>query len=272
MIILAKLTPYIFLIMLPAYSYAQQHNMPGSITLSYSDGRVATQGVEKINEALRPIGVRVSRFALPTSTLPILKVSNERALNSDEKTTILNTFSSHRGELLNQIKLAGREPEAHRGGFLSSSEVGAEPYPKVYDLQTMTPEIMSLANKKYGRLPVNSSDNGMGVDEFASVLSGGPWTWFFVLPDNVIVNLSFGVVGLDGNGWHISYPGLGPHGGFLDARSGVSVAYAHGPKNFVMRYEEPSVKSAELLGTNAWIDFTGKIPKLLDGKTTKRTR
>ncbi len=267
-----KLAAYILVFMLPTYSYAQADNAPGSVTLSYSDGRAATHGVDKINEALRPIGVRVSRFALPASALPILKVSNERALNSDEKTTILNTFASHRGELLNHIKLAGREPEAHRGGFLSSSEVGAEPYPKVYDLQTMTSEIMGFANKKYGRLHVNSSDNGMGIDEFASVLSGGPWTWFFVLPDNVIAKLNIGIVGLNGNGWRISYPGLVPHGGFLDARYGVSVAYAHGPKNFVMRYEEPSVKGAELLGTNSWIDFTGKTPKLLNDTITNKAR
>ncbi len=35
-------------------------------------------------------------------------------------------------------------------------------------------------------------------------------------------------------------------------------------KNFVMRYEEPSVEGTEVLGTNSWIDFSGDVPKLLD--------
>lgn len=87
---------------------------------------------------------------------------------------------------------------------------------------------------------------------------------FFVLPDNVVVKLTLGHVSLDGEAWRISYPGLVPHGGFLDAPYGLVVAYAHGPKNFVMRYEEPSVEGTEVLGTNSWIDFSGDVPKLLD--------
>ena len=97
-----------------------------------------------------------------------------------------------------------------------------------------------------------------------TIVSGGPWTWFFLLPDDVVGKLTLGHVGLDGPGWRISYPGLGPHGGYLDAEYGLVVAYAHGPENFVMRYVEPSVMGAELLGTNPWIDLSGDTPKLLD--------
>ncbi len=49
----------------------------------------------------------------------------------------------------------------------------------------------------------------------------------------------------------------------LDHHMGIT-AYAHGPKNFVMRYIEPSVNGARMLGNNSWIDFSGKTPKLLD--------
>ncbi|RTR33191.1 hypothetical protein [Shewanella atlantica] len=269
---LPKLLLSFLLIVLPEVSFAQQDNPQETIKLSYSDGRNATHGVKAVNKVLRSIGVRVSRLPLPETALPILKVSNSRPLNADEKTMLLDIFALHRGELLEQIELAGRKPEAHRGGFVSSSEVGGEPYPKVYDLRTLTADIMTFANKKYGKLHVNSDDSGMGIDEVATLLSGGPWTWFFVLPDNVIAKLSIGIVGLNGNGLRISYPGLVPHGGFLDARYGVSVAYAHGPKNFVMRYDEPSVKGAELLGTNAWIDFTGKTPKQLNDTITNKAR
>ncbi len=92
----------------------------------------------------------------------------------------------------------------------------------------------------------------------------GGRVWFFVLPNDVIGKLTLGHVGLEDTAWRISYPGLVPHGGYLDPEYGLVVAYAHGPKNFVMRYEEPSVMGTGVLGTNSWIDFTGKTPKLLD--------
>ena len=104
----------------------------------------------------------------------------------------------------------------------------------------------------------------MGIDEVMTIVSGGQWTWFFVLPDSTVAKLTLGPVGLDGQAWRISYPGLVPHGGFLDAEYGLVVAYAHGPEKFVMRYEEPNVNGSELLGTNSWIDYSGEIPKLLD--------
>lgn len=52
--------------------------------------------------------------------------------------------------------------------------------------------------------------------------------------------------------------------GYLDPEYGLVVGYAHGPKNFVMHYEEPSVEGAALLNTNPWIDFSGETPQLLD--------
>ena len=97
-----------------------------------------------------------------------------------------------------------------------------------------------------------------------TLVAGGPWTWFFLLPDDVIGKLTLGHVGLDGKGWRISYPGLVPHGAYLDPEHGLVVAHAHGPQNFVMRYEDLSVVGAKMLNGNFWIDFTGSTPKLLD--------
>ncbi|AXN34853.1 hypothetical protein [Vibrio coralliilyticus] len=245
-------------------SVAKTMSTEGQLTLSYSDGRAPTQGVEKVNEVLKTIGVRVSTVSLPEEAKPILEISKKRALTKEESEKLISLFSLHRGDLLDQIEKAGRLPEAHRGGFLSTSEVGVAPYPKVYDMKAMTPEVMHFLQEKFGKLHVNSSEDGVGIDEVMTIVSGGPWTWFFVLPDNVIGKLTLSHVSLDGDAWRISYPGLVPHGGFLDAPYGLVVAYAHGPKNFVMRYEEPSVEGTETLGTNSWIDFSGDIPKLLD--------
>jgi hypothetical protein len=60
----------------------------------------------------------------------------------------------------------------------------------------------------------------------------------------------------------LSYPGLGMHAGYLDPTQGLIVAFAHGPERFTVRFEEPSVPHAELLNTNAWVDFSGDMPKL----------
>jgi hypothetical protein len=234
------------------------------LTLYYSDGRIPTQGVEKVNEVLKTIGVRVSTVPLPEEAKPILEASQKRAITKEESDNLMSLFSMHRGDLLEQIKKAGRVPESHRGGFLSTSEIGVAPYPKVYDMKAMTPEVMHYLQYKFGKLHVNSSDDGVGIEEVMTIVSGGPWTWFFVLPDNVVGKLTLEHVSLNDDAWRISYPGLVPHGGFFDAPYGLVVAYAHGPKNFVMRYEEPSVEGTETLGTNSWIDFNGDVPKLKD--------
>ncbi|MDI3325805.1 hypothetical protein QKW35_15600 [Pontibacterium granulatum] len=206
----------------------------------------------------------MSTLPLPEEAKPILEASKSRAITQEEADQLLSHFSLHRGQLLEEIDKAGRKPEAHRGGYLSTSEIGIAPYPKVYDMRAMSPEVKAFLQKKFGLLHVNSADNGVGIDEVMTIVSGGPWTWFFALPDNVVGKLTLGHVGLERKAWRISYPGLGPHGGYLDAEYGLVVAYAHGPKNFVMRYEEPSVEGAELLKTNPWIDLSGETPKLLD--------
>lgn len=245
-----------------AQSYAKSGSTAGSLTLYYSDGSAPTQGVKNVNAVLKTVGVRVNTVALPKAAKPILEISKNRAITKEEADSLISHFSLHRGELLDLINQAGRVPEAHRGGFLSTSEIGVAPYPKVYDMKAMNLEVKQYLQEKFGKLHVNSSDDGVGIDEVMTIVSGGPWTWFFSLPGNVVGKLVLGEVPTDGKAWRISYPGLGPHGGFLDSEHGLVVAYAHGPKHFVMRYEEPSVEGSELLGTNPWIDFSGDVPKL----------
>ena len=228
-------------VLLSANSYADKFETQGLLKLSYSDGRTVTTGLNNVNAVLTQVGVRVSKVALPKAASSILKTSQTRAINSEETKELISIFSLNRGELLDQITKAGRKPATHRGGFLSTSEIGVAPYPKVYDMKALTPEVAAYLQEKFGKLHVNSSENGSGIDEVMSVVSGGPWTWFFLLPNDVIGKLALGYVGLDGPGWRISYPGIVPHGGYLDSESGLIVAHAHGPKNFVMRYEDPSV-------------------------------
>lgn len=246
-----------------AQSAAQNPSDSGQLTLSYSDGRASTQGVEQVNQVLKSIGVRVSTVAIPQQAKPVIAQAKHRALTKEENEQLIGLFALNRGDLLEQIKLAGREAAAPRGGFLSTSEKGVAPYPKVYDMKAMTSDVKHYLQGKFGKLHVNSAENGVGIDEVMTIVSGGAWTWFFVLPDNTTTKLTLGYVPADSEAWRISYPGLVPHGGFLDAPYGLVVAHAHGPEHFVMRYEEPAVQGAETLGGNPWINFNGEKPELL---------
>ena len=241
-----------------------QHAIKEDIILSFSDGREDAKGLVDVNTVLRSVGVRVSTVELPENAKPILETSKTRALNEEEANNLIAIFYLDRDALLNQIEKAGRKAAVENGGSLTTGEDNMAPYPKVYDMKALSPEVTVFLQDKFGKLHVNSANDGMGIDEVMTIVSGGPWTWFFVLPDNVVGKLTLGHVKIDGLGWRISYPGLDPHGGFFDAKYGLVVAFAHGPKKFVMRYEDPGVKLNKWMGKNPWIDFSGDTPKLLE--------
>ncbi|KAM3521836.1 hypothetical protein MY4038_008866 [Beauveria bassiana] len=238
--------------------------MTADLKLSYLDGRPSTIGITAVNEILRTVGVRASQVPVPTEAYPILEASKTRAISEDEQAKLISLFSLSRKNLLAQIQLAGRTPEVHDGGNLNTSEHDVAPYPKVYDMQAMDEASKQFVLKRFGRLHVNTTDQGVGIDEVMTVVTGGPMTWFYRLPDGVVVKLSVPAVEIGAQAWRISYPGKRPHGGFLDAKHGLLVAYAHGPKEFVMRYEDPNAEGAAALGSNPWIDFSGDAPRMLD--------
>ncbi len=234
------------------------------IALYYSDGSAPSIGMEAVNNSLFEIGVRVSQVPIPVDAKPILQVSKSRPLTKNESSLLIQHFQLGRKELVHEILRAGRQPEMHRGGYLQTSEIGVDPYPKVYDMKALDHSTTIFLQRKFGKLHVNSSEAGVGIDEVMTIVSGGPYTWFFVLENNVVVKLRFGTVNENSKAWRISYPGLVPHGGYFDAADGLVVAYAHGPKHFVMRYEDPSVGGFQTLGGNPWIDFTQDTPVLLN--------
>ncbi|MFN3237827.1 MAG: hypothetical protein ACE37D_12310 [Pseudomonadales bacterium] len=238
-------------------------SIPDNVALYYSDGSAPVHGIRAVNNALLKIGVRVSQVEIPAVAKPILKASKERAITEDEAQQLIRQFHLGRRELLNEIKAAGRTPEMHRGGYLQTSEVDVAPYPKVYDMHALDHDTTVFLQHKFGKLHVNSSEAGVGIDEVMTIVSGGPYTWFFVFENNVVGKVRFATVREDSLAWRISYPGLVPHGGYFDADYGLVVAYAHGPKHFVMRYEDNSVESYESLGDNPWIDFSKTEPPLL---------
>ncbi|RXT42939.1 hypothetical protein B6S44_29085 [Bosea sp. Tri-44] len=234
------------------------------VRLSFSDGRADAVGLEAVNEHLLNVGVRVSEISIPEKGRPLIEISKTRALNEQEQNQLLSVFSLDRAALLDQLSKAGRKAAVEGGGALSISEKDVPPYPKVYDMKALDEKMVAFLMTKFGRLHVNSADDGHGIDEVMTIVSGGPYTWFFAMQDDTIAKVRFSEVRGGDQGWRISYPGLVPHGGYFDAPHGLVVAYAHGPGRFIMRYEAENVKASKRLNDNPWIDFTANPPRLLD--------
>lgn len=226
------------------------------VALSFSDDRKSVTELKAVNDILRTVGVHVGQVDLPPQALPILKSSRTSKLDERQTSALLKMFSLTPDELLNQVSIAGRTPVIAGLGSLSTSEVGVAPYPKIYDMKAMSPKDKAFVQNKFGKLHVNSADSGEGVDEVMTLASGGPWTWYFSLKDNVVAKLSLSRVPSNGPGWRLSYPGLTPHGAFLDAEDGIVVAHITGPKIWVMRYDAPNTEGAKVLGKNPWINFS----------------
>lgn len=246
------------------FALAQTRRDGRFIRLSFSDGRADAVGLKAVNAQLLKVGVRVSEVSIPDTARPLVEVAKTRALNEREHAELLSVFSLDRAALLDQAAKAGRKPAVEGGGELSISEKDVPPYPKVYDMKALDEKTKSYLMSKFGRLHVNSADSGHGIDEVMTIVAGGPYTWFFALPDGAIAKVRFSEVKTGSRGWRVSYPGLVPHGGYFDAPHGLVVAHAYGPKLFVMRYEAPAVKASERLNDNPWIDFTVDPPRLLD--------
>ena len=252
-----------FFMLISSISFAQNQINDG-LRLQFSDGRPDALGFKNVNAVLKQIGVHGTLVAIPKEVKPLLALSSKRALTTDEAKKVSSFFSMDRKALLEQVKLAGRVPVIAGGGSLGTIEVGNTPYPKVYDLMSWSAEGQADGLRKYGTFHVNSSDDGTGIDEVMTVVAGGSFTWFFVLPDNTMIQLTVKRIGKNDKAVRLSYPGLGIHAGYMNPKDGLIVAYAHGPKDFVMRYKSPGVRGEKFLGTNPWVDFTTPRPTIID--------
>ncbi|KAF7728913.1 hypothetical protein EC973_005308 [Apophysomyces ossiformis] len=211
------------------------------VSLKFNDGRPDVVGLDKVNQILRTVGVRASTLDIPKEAKPILKESQTRPLTEEEKDHLISIFYLNKEQLLEQVKLAGRQPAVQVDGMLTE-ETGTGLYSKVYD---------TLAFDQATHKAVLENTD---MDEVMTIVSGG----------GVIARFQVDKVGLDDPAVRMSYHGKGMHAGIMDAKQGTIVAFGHGAKEFTMRYDAPDTRYAELLGTNTWIDFSGDMPGVLD--------
>ncbi|WP_288821214.1 hypothetical protein [uncultured Leclercia sp.] len=235
------------------------------VSLKFSDGRPDVKGVEAVNQVLHTVGINVTTVDIPAAVRPILETYQTRALDQKEQAELIKAFNLTKEQLLEQIKLAGRQPSVAGGGVMTE-ETGVGPYPKVYDMKALDKATHKHVLEKYGRLHINSTDEGDDIDEVMTVVNGGPFRWGFTLKDGTVARFEVDYVGLNDKAVRVSYHGKGMHAGIMDAKEGMIVAFAHGPESFTMRYDAPKkdIPHEELLGTNPWIDFKGDYPTVLD--------
>ncbi len=171
-------------------------NQPtAAVELAFSDGRPKLKRIVAVNETLHRVGVHVSSITPEPKAVPILSDSRLAALDADQNAKLLQFYSLDRAALLDQIAQAGRVPSTEGGGALETQEEGVPPYPKIYDMKAMSNADRIWTVEKYSKLHVNTAANGVGVDEVMSLVSGGPWTWFFLLLGNVTGKLMIGEIG-----------------------------------------------------------------------------
>jgi hypothetical protein len=235
-----------------------QPPMEAGAVLSFSDGRPSLRDADQINAVLHTVGVHVSRIELPEHARPLLEASARAPLSPPQQSALLEMFALSREGVLEQIRLAGRQPVLPQGGSMSSRETGVPQYPKVYDLKSMGAPERVAARDKFARLHVNAADDGVGVDEVMTLVAGGPWTWYFLLEGAVVGELRMPRIEPGSRGWRLSYPGLTPHGGHFHATDGLVVAYITGPGEWRMRYQAPGLEGVAMLGSNPWIDFAAR--------------
>lgn len=61
--------------------------------------------------------------------------------------------------------------------------------------------------------------NRQGINDM-TLISGGPWTYFFMLKDNVVVKLSLNRIPLNSPGWRINYSAKIPPPAFMVPQDG----------------------------------------------------
>lgn len=234
------------------------------VSLKFSDGKPDIAGLKEVNKVLNTVGVHITTVDIPIKAKEILAHTENRSLTKQEQDQIGQYFKLSREQLLGYVKMAGRKPAVAGGGHLEPKENG-NGYPYVFDLSTVK-DANSRKHilEKYGRLHVNSANDGTDLDEVMTVVSGGPLRWAFTLKDGSVARLDVAPVGINDKAVRVIYHGMGMHAGILDAEKGVFVGYGHGPKEFTIRYQYDNLPHAKLLNTNPWIDYNYAVPKVVD--------
>jgi len=221
-----------------------------SIVVKFSSGRPPLVGLEAINRALNPKGIRAWMLHVDEAAAALIEEVKDRGLAPVEKDKLMHLLHLDRSVLVADRMAAvsasgGAAPPLFfpddAGHWTTTEGVSPPPcsdpngefcrtadprdYPRVYDAAyPMTAHVQQLTSQgfKFAKLHVNAASNGTGVDEWKVLLRGQPTMWFFALDDGDVALLTYPYLrpGGRGPGLVLSFSaGSTPHGASTYAES-----------------------------------------------------
>lgn len=209
-------------------------NPPSGLRLEIEGTGTVWTAVDEVQAELRQIGIGV--WPLDLSDVPddIRRLLARDDLTEEETARARDYFLLSRERLLELVAESGRAPNVPGGGALETNVANqAYGYPQLWVVQG------DVDYTRFDVLHVNTSDDGVGVDEVLQMVSGGGVIVRNRRPDGRIYNLRLDCLSEDAC-WMFSYDAGEDHVGSLSsATPGTKlVVQAFGPSDWSLRYTE----------------------------------
>jgi hypothetical protein len=190
--------------------------------------------VDEVQAELRQIGIGVWPLPLNEAPEDVRRLLTQDNLTDEETARLRDHFLLSREQLLELVADSGRTPNVPGGGALETNVANqAYGYPQLWVVQG------DVDYTRFDVLHVNTSDDGVGVDEVLQMVSGEGVIVRTRLSNGTIYNLRLDCPSNDAC-WIFSYDAGRDHIGSLSsATPGTKlVVQAFGPREWSLRYTE----------------------------------
>jgi hypothetical protein len=205
-----------------------------SLILEFSDGRPAATALDMVNAGLAPFGSRVWPRDLAGVPEDVRQLLAQPRLSKPEANRLKAQFLLPRERLLQPIAEAGGAPQVPGGGSLTPFvENQGYTYPQLYVAEA------GADYSRFDRFHVNTTDDGIGVDEIGQLLHGGGVRILQRRPGLATTTLHLACPFAE-HGWIVTYDGGRSHIGSLSAVSPGTkfLMQVIGPERWSLRYDD----------------------------------
>ena len=212
----------------------EQPDSPTGLRLVIEGTDRVWTAVEEVQAQLRQIGIGVWPLELSEVPADIRGLLAQDNLTDEETARARDYFLLSRERLLELVEESGRTPNVPGGGAMETNVANqAYGYPQLWVVQG------DVDYTRFDVLHVNTSDDGVGVEEVLQMVSGGGVVVRNRRPDGRIYNLRLDCLSAD-DCWMFSYDAGEDHVGSLSsATPGTKlVVQAFGPAEWSLRYTE----------------------------------
>jgi hypothetical protein len=207
---------------------------PTGLRLEIEGAGTSWTAVDEVQTELRQIGIGVWPLQLSEAPEDVRRLLTQDDLTDEETARLRDHFLLSREQLLELVADSGRTPNVPGGGALETNVANqAYGYPQLWVVQG------DVDYTRFDVLHVNTSDDGVGVDEVLQMVSGEGVIVRTRLSNGTIYNLRLDCPSNDAC-WIFSYDAGRDHIGSLSsATPGTKlVVQAFGPREWSLRYTE----------------------------------